>query len=118
MSEVSDSTKTKALIGLGAALAVTIGSWFFINKQTDSGLARLERMDAVWAVCKTKYATATTASDTSAIDVSPLSAAIDSGKSTSPRRCGDLRRPDDAAARKDSIDRAAAVRDLLPPRRK
>lgn len=117
MSEGLERTKRKGLIALGAALVVAVGSWFFINKQTEGGLARLDRMDAVWAVCKTQYADAHTASDTSAIDRSPLSAAIDSGKATSPRRCGDLRRPDDAAARKDSIDRAAAVHDLIPTRR-
>ena len=117
MSDATDGTKNRALIGLSAALVITVGAWIFINRQTDSGLARLERMDAVWAVCKTKYADARNASDTSRIDVSPLSGAIDSGKTDAPRRCGDLRRPDDAEARKDSISRAAAVRALLPPRK-
>ncbi len=117
MSDVGNGTKTRALIGLGAALVVTLGLWVFINRQTSSGVARLERMDTAWTVCKTKYAVAQNAGDTSAIDVSPLSAAIDSGKAGAPRHCGDLRRPENLEARKDSMNRAATRPEMAMPGR-
>ena len=116
MSDAADGRKARALIGFGVAIVVTIGTWVFINRQTTSGVARLNRIDAVWAVCKTKYRAAHNAGDTSAIDVLPLSAAIDSGKTDAARRCGDLRRPENLEARKDSMTGAATVREMAPRR--
>ena len=118
MSEVDNRTRNRALAGLVAAIVLTVGAWFFINGATNRGLARLDRMDAIWAVCKLAYDSARTGGDTSRIDLRQLSAAIDSGKADAPRRCGDLRRPDEAQQAKDSVRRVDAAREFLPPRNK
>lgn len=109
-------TKHKALAALVVALVITVAAWVFINKATESGLARLELIDRVYAVCNADYARARTAADTSRIDAQPLSAVIDSGTTSAPRRCGDMRRPADALAAQDSARRAQAVRSMMPTR--
>jgi hypothetical protein len=114
---VSDNkTREKALTGLAAALVVTIGAWFFIDHATDRGLERLQLIDRVWSVCDSAYATALTGADTSRIDSRALSAAVDSGKDGAPRRCGDMRRPVDAEAARDSARKAQELRSVMPTR--
>lgn len=109
-------TKKRALIGSAAALVITIGAWFFINNATNRGLARLNHIDSVFAVCNVEYRQARTSADTARIDAHPLSAPIDSGKEGAPRRCGDLRRPDDALAAQDSARRARTREGIMPTR--
>ncbi|MEO7999512.1 MAG: hypothetical protein ABI852_18820 [Gemmatimonadaceae bacterium] len=112
----AEQAKKKALIGTAAALIVTVAAWFFIDHQTDRGLARLNHIDSVYAVCNVDYKRARNSSDTSRIDAKPLSAPIDSGKQGAPQRCGDLRRPADALESQDSVRRSQATRNVMPTR--
>lgn len=112
----AEQAKKKALIGGGAALLVTVAAWFFIDHQTTRGLARLNHIDSVYAVCNADYQRARNSSDTSKVDVQLLSAPIDSGKQGAPMRCGDLRRPADALESQDSVRRAQATRNAMPTR--
>ncbi len=109
-------TKRKALIGLAVATLITIGAWFFFDSATDRGIARLNHIDSVFAVCNVEYLKARNLADTARIDIRPLSAAIDSGKEGAPRRCGDLRRPPDELAAQDSARRSKERGGLMPTR--
>lgn len=112
----AEQNKKKALMGLGAALLITVAAWVFFDRQTDRGLARLNHIDSVYAVCNADYMLARSSSDTSRIDAKPLSAAIDSGKQGAPQRCGDLRRPSDRLESQDSVRRSQATRNVMPTR--
>jgi hypothetical protein len=112
----AQQTKKKAILATAAALIVTVAAWFFIDRQTDRGIARLNHIDSVYAVCNAEYKLARSVSDTSRIDVMPLSAAIDSGKQGAPQRCGDLRRPADKLESQDSVRRSQATRNVMPTR--
>lgn len=112
---VSERTKRTALAGLVIAVVITVGAWFFFDSATSSGVARLEHIERVYAVCKADYAKALNGADTSRVDAQPLSALIDSGKAGAPRRCGELRRPE-SAADVDSARRAATNRGSMPTR--
>lgn len=112
---VSENTKRMALVGLAAAVIITIGAWFFFDRATASGVARLEHIERVYAVCKADYAKARSVADTSRVDAQPLSALIDSGKARAPRRCGELRRPE-GVAEQDSARRAQNNRGSMPTR--
>lgn len=114
--ETQQQIKKRALIGLAAALVIALGSWLFIRNATDRGLARLQLIDRVYAVCQADYAKALTSADTTRIDEQRLIAVIDSGSSNSPHRCGDLRRPEDAEAKKDSLRRVEENRRVIPTR--
>src|SRR5690349_9678495 len=94
----AERTKRTALLGLAAAAVITVASWFFIDSATDRGLARLDYIERVYAVCKADYAKAMSGADTSRVDAQALSALIDSGKAGAPTRCGELRRRDGLAA--------------------
>lgn len=111
----AERTKRTALLGLAAAVVITIGSWFFIDNATDRGLARLDHIERVFAVCQADYAKAMNGADTSRIDAQPLSAFIDSGKAGAPTRCGELRRRDGLAAQ-DSARRVQTSRGSMPTR--
>ena len=100
----SKRTRNKALTAMAGAVVITIGAWFFIDNATARGVARLEHIERVYAVCKADYANARNAGDTSRVDTQPLSAAVDSGKTGAPLRCGDLRRLD-SGPEKDSPQR-------------
>ena len=115
-ADAAEQTKKKALLGLAAALILTIGAWFFIDNATSRGLARLNHIDSVFAVCNVEYVRARTSSDTARIDTRPLSAPIDNGKEGAPRRCGDLRRPADALAAQDSARRSKSREGIMPTR--
>lgn len=103
------------MIALAVAVVVTIGSWFFIDSATDRGLARLDHIERVYAVCQQDYARALNAGDTARVDVQPLSAAIDSGKAGAPLRCGELRRRD-ALTEQDSVRRKQTNGATMPTR--
>lgn len=111
----SNGTRTKALAAFAGAVVVTIGAWFFIDRATDRGLARLDHIDRVYAACKADYANARSVADTSRVDAQPLSALIDSGKTGAPLRCGELRRPESLAAQ-DSARRVQNNRGTMPSR--
>ncbi|MGV3709252.1 MAG: hypothetical protein ACO1Q7_10445 [Gemmatimonas sp.] len=112
----AEQNKRRALIGLGVALVATIGAWVFIDKATDQGLARLNHIDSVFAVCNVDYVRARTSEDTARIDLLPLIAPVDSGKEGAPKRCGDLRRPPDNIASLDSARRSRERGGLMPTR--
>ncbi|MBC8087483.1 MAG: hypothetical protein H7Z40_09460 [Phycisphaerae bacterium] len=112
---VSNSTKTKALTAFAAAVVITIGAWFFIDRATTRGLARLDHIERVYAACQADYANARNVADTSRVDAQPLSALIDSGKTGAPLRCGELRRPESLAAQ-DSARRVQNNRGSMPAR--
>lgn len=114
--EPAAQTKQRALIGLAAATILTVGAWFFIDNATSRGLARLNHIDSVFAVCNVDYLQAHTLADTARIDALPLSAPVDSGKEGAPRRCGDLRRPADALAAQDSARRSKTKGGIMPTR--
>ena len=116
MNDDAAQTKRRALIGLAAATVITIGAWFFFNNATNRGIARLNHIDSVFAVCNVEYLQAHTSSDTARIDMRPLSAPVDSGKEGAPRRCGDLRRPADALAAQDSARRSKERGGIMPTR--
>jgi hypothetical protein len=111
-----NNTRNRALTGLAAAFVVTVASWFFIDHQTDRGLARLQLMDQVWKVCQTSYAEARTGADTERVDLLGLSAAVDSGKEGAPRRCGDMRQPAEAQSARDSARTSQQFREMIPTR--
>jgi hypothetical protein len=111
----SENTKRKALAAFVGAAVITIGAWFFINKATERGLARLEHIERVYAVCQADYAKALNGADTSRVDAQALSAPIDSGKAGAPVRCGELRRRDGVTAQ-DSVRRGQANRGVMPTR--
>lgn len=115
-ADAAAQTKKKALIGLAVALIITVGAWFFFDDATSRGVARLNHIDSVYAVCNVEYLQARTMADTARIDMRPLSAAIDSGKEGAPRRCGDLRRPADALAAQDSARRSKTREGIMPTR--
>jgi hypothetical protein len=117
-SAPDSNTKRTALLGLAAALVITVGAWFFIDRATDRGLERLQLIDRVWAECDTAYHGARNAADTSHIDTRALSAVIDNGNEGAPRRCGDMRKPVDTQAARDSMNREKATRDLMPTRQR
>lgn len=112
----AEETKRKALLGGAAAVVVTVAAWFFIDHQTTRGLARLNHIDSVYAVCNVDYMKARNSGDTSRVDAQLLSAPIDSGKQGAPVRCGDLRRPADALESQDSVRRSQAMRSKMPVR--
>lgn len=112
---VDESTKQRALIGLGVAVVVTIGAWFFVDSATDRGIERLNHIERVYAVCQQHYAVALNNGDTSRVDNEPLSAAIDSGKAGAPTRCGELRRREGLAA-EDSARKRQMNRGTMPVR--
>ena len=112
----AEQAKKKALIGGALALLATVAAWFFIDHQTTRGLARLNHIDSVYAVCNADYRRARSSSDTARIDAQFLSAPIDSGKQGAPLRCGDMRRPSDALESQDSVRRAQATRNTMPTR--
>ena len=111
----SAANRKKALIALGFAVVVTVGAWFFIDNATDRGLARLDHIERVYAVCQLDYAKARNSGDTARVDNQPLSAAIDSGKSGAPLRCGELRRRD-ALIEEDTVRRNQMNRNTMPTR--
>lgn len=112
----AEQNKKKALIGLAVAVVVTVAAWIFVDRATDYGIARLNHIDSVFAVCKVDYGQARNQADTARIDKQPLVAVIDSGKEGAPLRCGDLRRPPDNLASLDSARRSRERGGLMPTR--
>ena len=112
---VATANRNKALIALGVAVVLTVAAWVFIDKATDRGLARLDHIERVYAVCQLDYAKARNSGDTARVDVQPLSAAIDSGKTGAPLRCGELRRRD-ALTEQDSVRRKQTNSGKMPTR--
>jgi hypothetical protein len=83
--------RTTALIGVGVAAMLGIGTWFALSSATDAGLARLARIDRVRAACDSAWALAATERDTAAVDRLSLPDTIDQGSSAELSRCGNLR---------------------------
>ncbi len=83
--------RARALTGLVLAMALGIGTWIFLTRAADAGLARLARIDAVRAGCEPLWAQARTLEDTLRADNTALPDTIDPRSSASLKRCADLR---------------------------
>lgn len=94
-----------ALIALVVALAAGSVAWWAFDRAADVGVARLQRIDAMRALCTTAYAAARNESDTMRIDRSALPDTIDPSSKDRIDRCGVFRAQDmvtqPANARKD-----------------
>ena len=91
VSEEADGIRTRALIGLGVAVAVAGGAWLFVGRAADSGLERLARIDRVRAGCNVLWAQARNPIDSARVDATPLPDTIDPRSSSALQRCGGLR---------------------------
>jgi hypothetical protein len=83
--------RARALMGLVVAMALGIGTWIFLTRAADAGLARLDRIDVVRAGCEPLWAQARTLDDTLRVDNTALPDTIDPRSSTALKRCADLR---------------------------
>ena len=83
--------RTTALIGLGVATLLGVGTWFALSSATDAGLARLARIARVRAACDSAWGVARNERDTASVDRLSLPDTIDKGSSAELSRCGNLR---------------------------
>ena len=83
--------RTTALIGVGVAVLLGIGTWFALSRAADVGLARLSRIDHVRAACDSAWAMARNDVDSAIVDRLSLPDTIDPGSSSELARCGNLR---------------------------
>jgi hypothetical protein len=83
--------RTTALIGVGVALLLSVGTWFGLSRAADAGLARLARIDRVRAPCDSAWSLARSERDTAIVDQRSLPDTIDKGSSDELARCGHLR---------------------------
>lgn len=83
--------RTTALISLGVAVVLGVGTWFGLSSATDAGLARLARIDRVRVACDSAWRVARNELDTAAVDRLSLPDTIDKGSSDELARCGNLR---------------------------
>jgi len=79
------------LTGLGVALVLAVGGWIFLARATDSGIARLARIDIVRAMCDARLRDAKTTADTVRVDATALPDTIDPRSASALKRCSDLR---------------------------
>ncbi len=91
MSNEQARIRARALAGLGVATVLGVGAWLFLTRATDAGLARLERIDRVRAVCEPLWAQSRTLEDTLRADAVALPDTIDPRSSAALQRCADLR---------------------------
>jgi hypothetical protein len=83
--------RTTALIGVGVAALLGIGTWFALSRAADAGLARLTRIDHVRAACDSAWSLARNERDSAVVDRISLADTIDKGSSAELARCGNLR---------------------------
>jgi hypothetical protein len=84
-------TRTTALICVGVAALLGVGTWFGLSSAADAGLARLARIDRVRAACDSAWSLARNERDSAAVDRLSLPDTIDQGSSAELSRCGHLR---------------------------
>ena len=87
-----------ALIGLGVAGLLAIGTWFGLSRAAESGIDRLARIDALRGRCNSLWSAARTKSDTLRIDAMALPDTIDPRSNAALKRCGSLRAQNSARA--------------------
>lgn len=87
-----------ALIGLGVAGLLAIGTWFGLSRAADSGIDRLARIDALRGRCTSLWRVARTKSDTLRIDAMALPDTIDRRSNAALKQCGSLRARNSAQA--------------------
>lgn len=100
-SEEGEAFRTKALIGLGAALVIGGASWFGLSSAAQRGIERLAAIDVARTRCAQSWDSARTRSDTLLVDRIALLDTIDANSDAALARCGDLRalNPGDAQPR-------------------
>ena len=80
-----------AVLSVVGAVALAIGTWFFLRRATDVGLDRLARIERMQQLCVERYAYARNRLDTMRVDRSPLPDTIDARSKDRMNRCGVFR---------------------------
>lgn len=80
-----------AVLSVVGAVALAIGTWFFLRRATDVGLDRLARIERMQQLCVERYAYARNRLDTMRVDRSPLPDTIDARSRDRMDRCGVFR---------------------------
>ena len=93
--------RTRALVGLGFAVAVGIVAWIWLSRATQSGIDRLAAIDRVRAECEAAWNTATTKAESLAVDRIALKDTIDARSNAALRKCGDLHPPTSQSTPRD-----------------
>ena len=89
--ETSNGMRTKALVGLGVAVLISIAGWFWLSRAAQSGLERIATIERVRSECERAWGLARTEAETLNVDRMPLPDTIDARSESAMRRCGDLR---------------------------
>ena len=83
--------RTRALIGLGVAILISMAGWVWLSRTAEAGLARLATIERVRAECERAWSGATNNAETLRVDRLPLKDTVDARSDAALRRCGDLR---------------------------
>jgi len=83
--------RTKALIGLGVAVLISIAGWFWLSRAAQAGLERIAAIERVRTECERAWSAARTNEETLTVDRFALKDTIDARSDAALRRCGDLR---------------------------
>lgn len=80
-----------ALLSAVGAMVLAVVAYQLLGRAADTGVARLERIDTVRAICDAYYLQARSRTDTMRVDRIALPDTIDPNSKDAIDRCGDLR---------------------------
>ena len=83
--------RTKALVGLGVAMLLSIAGWFWLSRAAQAGLERIGAIERARAECERLWSAATTRADSLSVDRIALKDTIDARSEGAMSRCGDMR---------------------------
>ena len=92
---MSDATgsgmRTRALVGLGVAILISIAGRGWLSRAAQSGIERLAAIERARTECERAWSAARTNAETLTVDRIALKDTIDARSDAALRRCGDLR---------------------------
>lgn len=83
--------RTKALLGLGVAVALSIAAWIGLSRATTSGVERIAAIERARDQCTRAWSAAKSRAETLQVDKIALPDTIDPRSEGALRQCGDLR---------------------------
>ena len=86
-----NSMRTRALVGLGFAILISVAGWVWLSRKAEAGLARLAAIERLRSECERSWSGATNHAETLSVDRIALKDTIDARSNAALRRCGDLR---------------------------
>ena len=90
--EVSTQSRNRALVILGITLLLAALAWVFVNKATDAGIARLDKLDRARAECDSLFIRARNQGDSLRAAAHALRDTVDAQSDEAIETCGDLRK--------------------------